>query len=301
MQEIAPGIFVESKYPPYNLGLILTQNGPIVVDIPPRPSHAWAWQQQVEQIAGTPRYAVITDAAPERQIAASLWNVPLIAATATLRTIAAYDEREWRDMLQGFIAQHPEEAEALARIRPHPPTLAFDVRFLMHYRTPPMELEIIAGAAPGSLWITLPEHGLLFAGDSVIVDEPPPLDHAPDSKAWLNTLGALAHHATIRQIVPGRGKAPIQHGDIEPQREFLRVMRRAARTLAANNGIRLAQYAQDLGQTFYNPKGQKAVKCIKVGLEHLIAEIQQARTTPDDEGGEWRIVNGEWQMANGKW
>jgi glyoxylase-like metal-dependent hydrolase (beta-lactamase superfamily II) len=274
MQEIAPGIFVESRYPPYNVGLILTDNGAIAVDIPPRPSHAWAWQEQVEQIAGRLRYAVITDATLKRQVAASLWNVPIIAAMPTLRAIAAYDEREWRDMLQIFIAQHPEEAEELGRIRPHPPTFAFDARFFLHYRTPPVELEVVAGAAPGSLWITLPDHGLLFAGDTIAVDEPPPLDDTPDSKGWLNTLGALARRATIRTIVPGRGKAPIQHGDIEPQREFLRVMRRTARTLVNSNSVRLTQCAQDLGQAFYNAKGQKAVKRIKAGLEHLVAEIQ---------------------------
>ena len=79
MQEIAPGIFVESAYPPYNLGLIVTDHGSIVIDIPPSPSHAWAWQQQVEEVAGKPRYAILTDASLERQIASSLWNVPLIA------------------------------------------------------------------------------------------------------------------------------------------------------------------------------------------------------------------------------
>ena len=286
MQEIAPGIFVESRYPPYNVGLIVTDNGALVVDIPPRPSHAWAWQEQVEQVAGKPRYAIITDATLERQVAASLWNIPLIAATATLRAITAYDEREWRDMLQIFMTQHPEETDELARIRPHPPTLAFDTHFLLHYRTPPVELEVIAGCAPGSLWIILPEHGLLFAGDTIGVDEPPPLDVTPDSKGWLNTLSALARRTTIHQIVPGRGKALIQHGDIEPQREFLRVMRRTARTLANSNSVRLVQCAQDLGQTFYNARGQRAVKRIKAGLEHFVAEILQGQQITDEENGE---------------
>ncbi len=285
MQEIAPGIFVESRYPPYNVGLIVTDNGAIAVDIPPRPSHAWAWQEQIRQIAGQPRYAIITDATLEKQVAASLWNIPLIAAKATLRAITAYDEREWRDMLQIFIAQHPEEAEELGRIRPHPPTFAFDMRFQLHFRTPPVELDIIAGAAPGSLWVTLPEHSLLFAGDTITVDEPPPLDNTRDSKGWLNTLSALARRTTIHQIVPGRGKAPIQLGDIEPLREFMRVMRRTARTLANSNSVRLAQCAQDLGQAFYNAKGQRAVKRIKAGLEHFVAEIQQGKTA-DEESGE---------------
>ena len=104
MQEIAPGIYVESNYPPYNLALISTDKGPIVVDIPPRPSHAWAWRHQVEEMAGKPRYAVITDASPERQIAAALWDRPIIASEDTLRIIAAYDERGWRDRLHLFAA-----------------------------------------------------------------------------------------------------------------------------------------------------------------------------------------------------
>ncbi len=275
MQEILPGIFVESRYPPYNVGLILTPHGPLVVDIPPRPGHAWAWQEQVEQVAGRPRYAIITAATIEKQIAASLWDVPLIATTEMLRLITTRDEREWREMVQTFMTQYPDETDQWLQLHPHPPTLTFDQRMSLHYGNSALELEAIAGAAPGSLWLILPECGLLFAGDTVVVSEPPVLDNTPNSKEWLNTLSVLARRTRIRQIVPGRGKAPIQHGDIESQREFLRVMRRTARTLAANNGVHLAQCAQDLGQAFYNAQGQRAVKRIKAGLEHLIAEIQR--------------------------
>lgn len=289
MQEIVPGIFVESAYPPYNLGLIVTDHGSIVIDIPPRPSHAWAWQQQVEEIAGKPRYAVLTDASLERQIAASLWNTPIIAGEVMLRALTAYDERGWREMLQVYVAQHPEEADDVIRLRPHLPTLACDKHFMLHYRTPPLEFESVAGGAPGSLWVIIPEYSLFFAGDTIIVDEPVLLERTPDSKAWLNTLSNLARRTTVRHIVPGRGKAPIQHNDIETQREFIRVMRRTARTLAGHNNFRLIQCAQDLGQTFFNAQGQKAVKRIRSGLEYLVAEIHQAKATPGEEG-----ENSEW-------
>ncbi|MBN2392257.1 MAG: hypothetical protein JXR84_16130 [Anaerolineae bacterium] len=283
MQEIAPGIFVESAYPPYNLGLIVTDHGSIVIDMPPRPSYAWAWQQQVEEVIGKPRYVVLTDASLERQIAASLCDAPIIAGEAMLRALTAYDERGWREMLQAYVTQHPEEGDEVLRIKPRPPTLILVEHFLMHYRTPPLEFESVAGSAPGSLWLTMPDLGLFFAGDTIIVDEPALLERTPDSKAWLNTLSHLARRTTVRQIVPGRGKAPIQHSDIETQREFMRVMRRTARTLAGNNNLRLMQCAQDLGQAFYNAQGQKAVRRIRVGLEHLVAEIHQTRLMPDEE------------------
>jgi len=283
MQEIEPGIFVESNYPPYNLGLIVTDHGSIVIDIPPRPSHAWAWQQQVEEVAGKPRYAVLTDASLERQVAASLWNVPIIGGEALLRALIAYDERSWREMLQAYVIQHPEEADEVLQIKPHPPTLILDKHFLLHYRTPPLEFESVAGGAPGSMWLTVPELGLIFAGDTIAVDEPALLERTPDSKAWLNTLSNLARRTTVRHIVPGRGKVPIQQSDIEPQREFIRVMRRTARTLAGNNNFRLIECAQDLGQTFYNAQGQKAVRRIRMGLERLVAEIHQMKAAADEE------------------
>jgi hypothetical protein len=288
MQEIAPGIYVESNYPPYNLALIQSDEGSIVIDIPPLPSHAWAWRHQVEEIAGTPRYTVITDASLERQVAATLWDIPIIASAATLRIVAAYGERSWRDAIHAFVTCYPGTGEELSKARPHRPTLAFDERFALFFRTPPLEFEVVEGAAIGSLWCTVPEHGLLFAGDTVVVDEPMPLENTPDSKAWLNTLGTLARRTITQAIVPGRGKASILRYDIEPQRELLRVMRRTARSLAhsSTNGIRLTQSAQDLGQTFFNAQGNKAVKCIKVGLEHLVKEIRVAEAATDDEESE---------------
>ena len=135
----------------------------------------------------------------------------------------AYDERMWREMLQVYITQHPEEADEALRIKPHLPTLTLDQHFLLHYRTPALEFERVAGGAPGSLWVTIAEHNLFFAGDTIIVDEPALLERTPDSKAWLNTLSHLARRTTMRHIVPGRGKSPIQHSDIETQREFMRV------------------------------------------------------------------------------
>jgi len=156
---------------------------------------------------------------------------------------------------------------------------------MMHHRTPPLTLETVEGAEPGSLWLTVPGHHLLFAGDTVAVDEPPPLERTADSKAWLNSLGHLAKRSKIYQIVPGRGKAPILRGDVEQQREFLRVMRRTARTLAhkRQNNVNYTQPAQDLGQIFFNQSGQKAVKRIRHGLERLVLEIQHSTGEDNSE------------------
>lgn len=283
MQEIVPGIFVETNYPPYNLGLITTDKGAVVVDVPPRPSHAWAWRHQVEERVGEPAYVVLTDASLERQIAAANWDVPIIASEATLRTITAYEERDWRNLIQDIAEHYPDEEEDVLALKPHPPKVAFSETFMLHHRTPPLTFEVTSGAAVGALWLHVPEHALVFAGDSVAIGVPLPLAHTPDSKAWLNVLGTLVYRATVQRIVPGRGKAVIDDEELEAAREFLRVMRRTARSLARKTGdVGLTTSAEELVQTFFSSMESAVVWEIEQGLIRLVEEIEEAEEEEED-------------------
>jgi len=277
LKEITPGIFVESAFPPYNLVLIETDNAVVVVDIPPHPADAMNWLEQVRAHAGHVDFLVLTDASPERQMAAMLWDVPIIASEVTYQAMALYDdERSRRDLLQRFMVRYPEASQFTAQFKPRKPTIAFNTRFLLHNRTPPIQFEVVDGAAPGSLWLILPDLGLLIAGDTVIVDDVPPFENIADSKAWLDTLASLSRRHAITKIVTGRGSAPVQRGEIELQREFLRVMRRTARRVdhGSNRSGSVNEIAQDLGQVFFNSRGQRAVKRIKLGIEKLVAELR---------------------------
>jgi glyoxylase-like metal-dependent hydrolase (beta-lactamase superfamily II) len=288
MKEIAPGVFVESSYPPYNLVLIVTSEGGIVVDLPPNPVHTFNWLEQARAVANSLRYVVITDAKRERQLATAACSVPIIATTAVLRAMAVYsEERARREFAEALSFQYPEEVATLNRLLPHAPAIAFDDSFTFYTEERILRFESIAGSAPGSLWVVIADQELLVAGDTVVDDTVPSLDTTPDSKAWLNTMSALAHRHTVRSIVPGRGRPVITNGDIEPQREFIRVMRRAARTLLRRgaNGMSMSQTAQELGQTFFNRQGQKAVKEIKAGLEHLVAEFASEDAARDENEG----------------
>ncbi len=276
MKEIAPGIFVESAYPPYNLALIRTSQGGIVIDLPPNPLHALNWLEQARAVANPLRYVVMTDGKQERQFATAACNIPIIATTEILRAMAVYsEERGRREFAEALTSRYPDEVATLNKLAPHRPAFAFDDSFTFYAEERTLCFESIPGSAPGSLWVLVPSENLLIAGDTVVDETVPSLSHTPDSKAWMNTMSALAHREAVRSIVPGRGRPVITNGDIEPQREFIRVMRRAARTLLrrGSNSMSLSQTAQELGQTFFNRQGQKAVKEIKAGLEQLIREF----------------------------
>jgi glyoxylase-like metal-dependent hydrolase (beta-lactamase superfamily II) len=286
MKEIAPGIFVETSYPPYNLALIRTGQGGIVVDLPPNPFHMLNWLEQARALANPLRYVVMTDAKLERQLATAACEIPIIATTRTLQAMNVYsEERARREFAEALASRYPEETAALNKLRPHKPAMAFDDSFTLYADERTLHFEAIEGSAPGSLWVVVPDQELLIAGDTVVDDAVPSLAHTPSSKAWLNTMALLAHRETVRSIVPGRGRPVITNGDIEPQREFIRVMRRASRTLArkGGNGMGLSQTAQELGQSFFNRQGQKAVKEIKAGLEHLIAEFASEEAAKEEQ------------------
>lgn len=286
MKEVAPGFFVESSYPPYNVVLITSDQGGIVVDLPPSPMHAMNWLEQARGIAGTLRYVILTGASGERQMGTAVCDVPIVATETTLRVMEAYDEdRPRREFLDSLAERYPGEIDAFDSLAPRKPMLAFNEIVTLYADGRALQLEAVAGAAPGSLWIWVADEGLLIAGDTVVSETAPPMTEVSDSKAWLDTMTSLAHRAAIKMIIPGRGAVTIPKAEIEPQREFMRVMRRAARTIAHKDAdnLGLTRTAQELGQTFFNRQGQKAVREIKAGLERLVAEITASEEVSGQE------------------
>lgn len=289
MKEVVSGIYVESSYAPYSLVLIETATGGVVIDLPPSPMHAMNWLEQARGTAGDLRYVVLTDGGMDRQLGTAVCDVPIIASEATSRAMAVYrEERPRRDYLETLTERYPDETEAFDNLGPRAPMLAFSDTAVLYAGDRQLQFEVIDGAGLGSLWVTLPDVSLLIAGDTVVSGAVPPMAGTPNSKAWLNTMTMLAHRDTVKTIVPGRGDALIPRAEIEPQREFMRVMRRAARTIArkGDDNLGLSRTAQELGQTFFNSQGQQATKEIKLGLEHLVAEVVASQETAGEEEGD---------------
>ncbi len=296
MEEIVPGVFVETSYSPYNLALIRVNGGVLAVDLPPHPDHARQWLDAAQSAVGKIKYVVLSDASPERQVAAGLSDYPLIAAAATQGLIMGHDERGWRELLDAVAAQYLEESRKLPLLKQRRMALSFHQCFTMYTVGGPLHFEAAPGGPPGALWITLPQHHLLFAGDTVVIDEPPPLENGADSQSWFEALSVLLGRTEIHQIVAGRGSTPVLRGAVEQQREFVRTMRRTAYDLFKHrsSGLNYTQVVQDLTQTFFSRSGNKAAKRIRRGLEHLVAELQAAQqlkasvekaessATPDD-------------------
>jgi cyclase len=279
MEEIAPGVYVSTFYPGINVGLVCTDEGAVVVDAPPLPADARSWQERVLKVAGGPiRYAVLTDDHPDRLLGTGWMNAPVIAGRGSLQRLRDGGEALWRSAVEDWVRRHGG-AEQLARARPVLPEIAVVGRVTIH-SSPPVLVESVSGATAGSVSVLLPEHGVLFAGDTVVSNAHPSLTEAPDTRAWLETLVEVRRARFAASIiVPGRG--PVGDKDsTRPLSEYIQLARRRIRSVHASGGGRgdLVELVAEFLPLFpVEAENREWVqRQIRAGLEHVLEELRPA-------------------------
>ncbi len=257
MQQIAEGVFVEQGLAPYNLSLIITRQGAVVVDVPPHPEPRRAWLEQARAQAGAPvRWLVLTDMAPERLLGAVACQLPLIASATVLRQLDALaaDERTWHEFVHTYVRRFHLEAEAIPKYPPKRVALAVADRATLHWRSQPIHLESVTGGPyPGSLWLWLPDVRLLITGETVVLGEPPIFTPDLDWEAWQALLQTVQQRPALR-LIPGRGKASAFPAEVGALEEFVRVLRFTAQKLAQQPSLAsgdVQRAVHDLRQSFF--------------------------------------------------
>ncbi|HIE39495.1 MAG TPA: MBL fold metallo-hydrolase [Anaerolineales bacterium] len=277
MEEIAPGVYVSSFYPGINVGLIVTDGGPIMVDSPPLPDDARAWRERAEEVAGGPiRYVVLTDHHPDRLIGAGWPGAPVVAGRGAFRRLREGGESLWRAVVEEWVRRRPG-AEGLADARPVLPEVIVAGRVSLHGSVP-VVVESVPGAAPGSVWVRLPEQEVLFAGDTVVVGAHPFLAEAPDTRAWLETLVDLRRPwFPARLIVPGRGPVCDKEATRDLSAYIQRVRRRIRSVHTAGGGRGdLAGLVEEFLSLFPIEEGERerVQRQVRAGLERVFEELR---------------------------
>lgn len=276
MKKIAPNIYAETKYPGVNAGFVVTPLGAIAIDAPTLPHDARAWRQKVIETAKGPiLYVILTDAHPDRMLSVGLMEAPIVAARAAYEQAVAYTDGTWREV---WARTHPEAGEPPA-MPVALPEILFTDSLTLHKGGVSVTVRRVAGGAPGSAWVYLPDQDVLFTGDTLVVGTHPFLADAPDTKAWLETLKALRQprfaHTTI---VPGRGPICNQSAT-RPLSEYIALARRRARSLRAAGQARADQMAvvAELLPLFplTDDEKESVQQRIRAGLDRLCAEVRE--------------------------
>jgi glyoxylase-like metal-dependent hydrolase (beta-lactamase superfamily II) len=278
MKKIAPDIYVSTKYPGVNVGFIDMPAGIIAVDVPTLPGDARAWRQQILDTGGGPiLYTVVTDAHPDRLLSAGLLGAPTVAARGVYEYAAGYTDGFWRSVVDRWQRRHPEAADDLAEVKPTLPEIMFTSHVRLYKGGKELTVEKIEGSTPGSAWIHLPAQDVLFTGDTLVVDNHPFLNAAPDTKAWLNTLTALRRlRFSKTTIVPGRGPLCDQ-SDTRPLSDYIALARRRARSLRRSEEERVdvTPVVAEMLPLFPFPEDERELiqRRIKAGIDRVYEDL----------------------------
>lgn len=232
MRKIAPRVFQESKYQGVYLGMIQTGDDILLIDAPIKLDDASEWLEEVRQ-KGDVRYLALLDSHPDRVIGARAYDLPIIAHLETME-----DMRTWSDTFKG--ATHPlgSEVDRIKRITGVQKSIP-ELVFSTEMRISAGDREIVfmhkPGPRTGSMWIFVPDQGILFCGDLVTV-EAPPYFGAIDLEMWLESLEALREYDSNGIQIASSRDGLINRDDINSMARFVRkIPVRASKVLESDD------------------------------------------------------------------
>jgi cyclase len=200
MKELAPGVYLESRYGSGNVGIIVSSAGVVCVDVPMLPSDTKHWLTQVASVTNKPIIAVIqTDYDQERVISTFMFDVPLIAHDATWAKMKAYGSEKVIAQINDLLRRDATPR----RWRPRMPDITFSERLILHKGDREIHVLYGGGHSPAASMVYLPEESLVFAGDVVFYGTHPTMTQA-ETREWLSALTSL-RKMSVDTIVPGHG------------------------------------------------------------------------------------------------
>lgn len=202
MEQITPGVFVETGNLGSNNSLVLADEGAVLIDAPHKPTDAARWRDAVAR-HGHVSYLVHTDHHIDHTLGNFLLPGEVVSHAATRRRMAE-EYPSWgyvRDLLSVI---DPKGLEIMPQLALRLPTVTFVDRMRLHLGDATVELLHLPGHTVNSLVAYLPERGVLFSGDNVCEAGLPSFQDA-DVGAWFDALDHIAG-LDFELLVPGHGE-----------------------------------------------------------------------------------------------
>ena len=229
MKQLKPGIYYEDAYLGVTLGALIFSQGTVMIDAPLRPEDARAWRTSLINLrGGSSRLLISLDAHPDRTLGTRAMECTVVSHQKTAQVFCNRPV-----IFKGQSAEGGADWETFDDVigtRWASPDITFSEKMSLYWGGPQVVLEHHPGPAPGSIWVVIPQAGVLFAGDAVIPNQPPFLSQA-DLPAWIETLDQLGAAYKGYTIVSGRGGL-VEPEAVRAQQRYLKNIHKGLERLA---------------------------------------------------------------------
>jgi glyoxylase-like metal-dependent hydrolase (beta-lactamase superfamily II) len=234
MQQIERGIHYENSYMGVTLGALIFSHGVIIIDTPLKSEDVRSWRSTlINQRGGSNRLLINLDAHPDRTLGTRALECTIVAHQKTAQVF-----RNRPIVFKGQSAETGAVWETYSEaigMRWAPPDITFSERMSLQWGGPEVILEHQPGPTPGSIWVVIPTAGVIFVGDTIVLNQPPFLSQA-NLEAWLQSLDSLNKLYRDFVIVSGRG-GPVSLDDIRKQSVFIKGIIDKMEKSAAKNAL----------------------------------------------------------------
>jgi cyclase len=279
MKQIAPNIFVQDNYRGVTVGCVITDAGVICIDSPMLPADARDWRSQIAKHTNRPvRFVVLTDAHRDRILGVQHLGGAVVTHESAWDKMKSFGDA-FRQQAADSVAPCSAEAaaEVAADLHIVLPQITFADTLTLYLGDTPIVIRRVGGATPGSLWVHLPQSGVLFMGDLLTVHYHPTVAEG-DLAVWLELLAQVQQKDfPARFIVPGRG-GPVHKAALTPMADYLNAMRTRVQMLtrARKPKADTAQLVPEFLQRHtVAPDDRECVqRRIRAGLDHIYDSLK---------------------------
>lgn len=276
MQQIEEHVYVETSYHGGNVGCIVTDQGPILVDTPMLPRENRHWRDQISRVASLPvLYVINTDYRQERILGNAFFDAPVVAHELAWEPMSEYDRDFLEQLAEVLEPNDAESAREIMDLKLVLPQITFTERMMLAKGNPPLYLIHQGGHTPATIAVHLRDEQILFTGDNVTLNALPVLTEA-DTKQWLQTLTAI-RKMRLDTLVPGHGP-PCEVEATQQLSAYLRLVRDRVRRhyQAGHSKSELSSLIPQLEDAYPIPKTeQKDLPArIKANLDRVYDEMR---------------------------
>jgi len=228
VQEIGPRVFAKVVETGANLGLILTSEGPVLVDTPLVPAEARSWRETIAGLSNRPvRFIINTDHHKAHCLGNQFFDAPVVTHEYAWKEMVGFSDSFRQRVADSFRRRNPQAFQELQNLRIVPPTITVGDRMILHLGDREVHLIHVGGHTPATTIIYVPDARVVFAGDCFVNGYHPYMAQA-NTKDWLDAL-QLIRRMKVDVVVPGHGPLATRE-DTQVLSEYIRRARRRVRS-----------------------------------------------------------------------